>query len=97
MRRTYARLADQCGMTLREFLERHDSREIAERVAIARIDKTQGERMERLELLVGHLCVIMVNAHKSKSGKAAKLEDFIPDLDRPEQTSEEQMALLGFG
>lgn len=79
-------------MTVRELLDRIDSREIAEWMAYERIAGPLGG--ERLDVAAGIVASTVANANRDKKSKVAKITDFMPTWDRRQQSDEEMWAAI---
>jgi hypothetical protein len=71
------RAADAKGMTLSEFLERHNSQELAEIEARDNIDPY--DTTGRLELALAKVCSLLFNAHRdSNKSEPLSAGEFLP-------------------
>ena len=77
-------------MTVREMLARIDSKELAEWMQYYALDPFGTERED---LQAGIIASTVANANSAK-GKAFQPSDFMPYLDKNEQTPEDMQTLL---
>lgn len=76
-------------MTVRELLDRVDSRELTEWMAYEHVTGPFGP--DRSDIHAGIIASTVANASKGKRGKKFEPKDFIPQWDKPEQTWEDQL------
>lgn len=79
-------------MTVRELLERIDSRELSEWAAYERVSGPLGP--ERLDVLAAIIASTVHNSATDKKSRKAKPRDFLPKWDKREQTWQEQLAVV---
>lgn len=79
-------------MTVRDLLDRMDSRELTEWMAYESVCGTLGP--ERSDIHAGIIASTTANAAKGKRGKRFEPKDFIPQWDRKAQTWEEQLQIV---
>ena len=82
-------------MPVRELQERMDSAEFAEWVAFYR---TNPFGYERTDLNAAVVAMTIANTSRDKKTAAFKVDEFMPEFDRPEpqrQTAEQMQSILG--
>lgn len=78
-------------MSVRELLAKVDSRELAEWMAYYTLDPFGSVRTD---LNAGVIAATVANAHKGKSGRPFQPADFMPFVEKEEQTEDEMKAIL---
>ena len=78
-------------MTVRELLQRIDSRELAEWMAYYSTEPFGGTRGD---LQAGVIASTIANVNKGKRGKAFTPGDFMPLMKKPKQTVTDQINIL---
>ncbi len=78
-------------MSVRELLERIDSRELAEWMAYYTLDPFGSVRTD---LNAGVIAATIANANKGKNGRPFQPADFMPYVEKSEQSEEDMKAIL---
>lgn len=86
-------MAAHLGMTVRELLERIDSRELSEWAAYEQVEGPLGGPRE--DVLAAIIASTVHNTAQSKKGKRVTPKDYLPQWDnRKSQTWQEQLAAV---
>ncbi len=78
-------------MTVRELLARVDSRELSEWMAYYQLDPFGNVRED---LQAGIVASTIANVNRGKNDKAFQPSDFMPFMEKPEQTVDDMKAVM---